>query len=141
MGNTALRVQGSAIALALALLAGGAASAAPATCHNTGSFEAWLDEASAALLTEADLNLKIGAAYMAQQLKDFDNSIFAAFAAYNAGPNAASSWYKAAKNDGDEFLEQVEFSETRLYIRNVSENYAIYRYLYGGEDAPSLPSD
>jgi lytic murein transglycosylase len=43
MGNTTLRVQGSAIALALVLLAGGgAASAAPATCHNTGSFEAWL---------------------------------------------------------------------------------------------------
>jgi lytic murein transglycosylase len=42
MGIRALRVQGSAIALALALLAGGAASAAPTTCHNTGSFEAWL---------------------------------------------------------------------------------------------------
>ena len=36
---------------------------------------------------------------------------------------------------------QVEFSETRLYIRNVSENYAIYRYLYGGEDKPTLPED
>src|ERR1700739_4012714 len=42
MGNTTLRVQRSAIALAFALLAVGAASAAPATCRNTGSFEAWL---------------------------------------------------------------------------------------------------
>jgi lytic murein transglycosylase len=42
MGITALRMQKSAIALALTLLAGGAASAATTTCHNTGSFEAWL---------------------------------------------------------------------------------------------------
>ena len=42
MGTTASRVRGSAIALAVALLAGSAASAAPANCHNTGSFEAWL---------------------------------------------------------------------------------------------------
>src|ERR1700716_2973809 len=31
-----------AIALAAAVLAGGAAAAAPANCHNSGSFEAWL---------------------------------------------------------------------------------------------------
>src|SRR5690349_4834750 len=42
MGSTALTIQRTAIALALAVLAGGAASAAPANCRNTGNFEAWL---------------------------------------------------------------------------------------------------
>jgi soluble lytic murein transglycosylase-like protein/TolA-binding protein len=92
-------------------------------------------------LTEADVNLRIGAAYLAQQLKDFDGSILAAFSAYNAGPNATTTWYKAAKSDADEFVEQVEFAETRLYVRIVAENYAIYRYLYAGEKTPTLPSD
>ena len=42
MGSTALKIQRRAIALAFALLAGSTASAATATCQNTGNFEAWL---------------------------------------------------------------------------------------------------
>ena len=71
---------------------------------------------------------------MADQLKDFNNEIFVAFAAYNAGPNAAKRWRDAGRHDdADVYLETVEFAETRLYIEIVAENYAIYRYLYGGE--------
>jgi soluble lytic murein transglycosylase-like protein/TolA-binding protein len=100
-----------------------------------------LGEVKADDLFGADLNLRLGANYMAAQLKDFDNDIFVAFAAYNAGPDAARRWAKAAGDDADLFLETVEFSETRLYVQNVAENYAIYRYLYGGQDLPSLPGD
>lgn len=42
MGRTSLRLSGAAFALAATLLAGGVAWAAPANCHNTGSFDAWL---------------------------------------------------------------------------------------------------
>src|SRR5215831_20266754 len=42
MGSTALKIHGCAIALALALVAGGTATAATTTCQNTGNFEAWL---------------------------------------------------------------------------------------------------
>lgn len=92
-------------------------------------------------LLQADLNLRFGTSYMATQLKDFNDSLFAAFAAYNAGPNAARRWASTAPNDGDVFIETVEYSETRLYIRIVAENYAIYRYLYGGSAVPDLPSN
>ncbi len=88
---------------------------------------------------EADLNLRVGADYMADQLNKFNNEIFVAFAAYNAGPNGAQSWRKISGDDADVFLETIEFSETRLYVELVSENYAIYRYLYGGENVPDLP--
>ena len=90
-------------------------------------------------LLEADLNLRLGARYMADQLKQFNNEIFVAFAAYNAGPNAAQRWRKTAGDDADLFLETIEFSESRLYVEIVSENYAIYRYLYAGESIPNLP--
>jgi len=35
--------------------------------------------------------------------------------------------------------QDLEFDETRLYVQLVAENYAIYRYLYAGEDEPNLP--
>jgi soluble lytic murein transglycosylase len=90
-------------------------------------------------LFQADLNLRLGARYMADQLKEFDNEIFVAFAAYNAGPNAAARWRDASGEDADVFLETVEYSESRLYVELVAENYAIYRYLYAGEPYPNLP--
>ena len=90
-------------------------------------------------LLSADFNLRFGASYMASQLAEFDEELFVALAAYNAGPAAARRWRAAAGTDADLFLETVEFTETRLYVQFVAENYAIYRYLYGGETAPTLP--
>jgi len=92
------------------------------------------------LLLQADANLRFGARYMAEQLRSFDGEIFVAFAAYNAGPNAAERWRRADDaDDADVFLETIEYDETRLYVQLVAENYAIYRYLYAGEDEPNLP--
>jgi soluble lytic murein transglycosylase len=77
---------------------------------------------------------------MAAALNDADKEIFVALAAYNAGPRAAARWRDADDtDDADVYLETVEFAETRLYVEIVSENYAIYRYLYGGESKPTLP--
>ena len=91
-------------------------------------------------LLQADLNLRFGASYMARQLSEFGNEIFVALTAYNAGPDGARRWRSAAGDDVDVFLEAVEFRETRLYVQLVAENYAIYRYLYGGEAKPTLPN-
>ncbi len=91
-------------------------------------------------LLHAELNLRFGAYYLAEQLSGFDDELYLAFAAYNAGPGAAIRWRDTpGASDGDIFLEAVEFIETQLYIRFVAENYAIYRYLYAGEPSPSLP--
>ena len=90
-------------------------------------------------LLHADLNLRLGAHYMAQSLSAVDNQIFVALAAYNAGATPSNRWAAAASGDADVFLEQIEFGETRYYVQVVTENYAIYRYLYGNEDVPSLP--
>ncbi|HWC29703.1 MAG TPA: transglycosylase SLT domain-containing protein [Dehalococcoidia bacterium] len=90
-------------------------------------------------LLHADLNLRFGAKYMADQLEKFEGEIFVAFAAYNAGPTAAERWREASGEDADLFLETIEFHESRLYVEIVSENYAIYRYLYGGQPEPNLP--
>ena len=110
----------------------------PSTARALGQRLGIADVGRDRLLT-VELNLRLGASYMAEQLRDFGDEIFVAFAAYNAGPNAARRWRRAAGEDADLFLETVEFRESRLYVEIVAENYAIYRYLYANEPYPSLP--
>jgi soluble lytic murein transglycosylase len=76
---------------------------------------------------------------MADLLDRVGGDVFVALAAYNAGATAAERWAAAAGNDADLYLETIEFAETRLYIEIVAENYAIYRFIYGGEPEPNLP--
>jgi soluble lytic murein transglycosylase len=78
------------------------------------------------------LNVKFGAWYLAQQLKDFDNRLFAALAAYNGGPGNARRWLELAGDaDDDLFVESISNAETRRYVAKVYEHYAMYRKLYG----------
>lgn len=92
-------------------------------------------------LLQADTNIRFGAHYMANALRELDGNIYAALAAYNAGQAAARRWLPAAHGDADLYVEVVEWAETRLYLEIVAENYAIYRYLYAGEPVPNLPRD
>ena len=57
----------------------------------------------------------------------------------NGGPGTADNAIAAAGDDEDLFVEDLEFDETRLYVRRVMENYARYRQLYEGINRPSLP--
>lgn len=79
------------------------------------------------------INLTFGAYYLDLQLRTFEDNTAAALAAYNAGPGNAQQWYEVAGHDHDLYLETVNFSETRLYIRNIYTWHAVYRYLYGEE--------
>ncbi len=90
-------------------------------------------------LLHADLSLRLGARYMADQLARFNGDIFVALAAYNGGPTSAERWNEEAGDDADLYLETIEYSESRYYVEIVAENYAIYRYLYAGEPEPNLP--
>ena len=101
--------------------------------------ELGVDEFVPDQLLHAATNLRFGAKYIAEQLKRFDGELFSALAAYNGGPGAAERWRESAGEDADLFFVMIDFHETRLYVELVAENYAIYRYLYGGEAQPNLP--
>jgi soluble lytic murein transglycosylase len=78
------------------------------------------------------VNVKFGAWYLAYQIQDFDN-VFAALAAYNAGPGNAIRWLSAeGDSDDDLFVEGITFAESRLYIERIYEYYFAYRALYRG---------
>jgi len=85
--------------------------------------------------TRADLyngyiNLELGANYLARQLVFFNNDIYLALAAYNAGPGSVIEWQKHSNGDPDQFLGVVRYQETRSYIRRLTENYDRYVKIY-----------
>ncbi|MFQ5408721.1 MAG: transglycosylase SLT domain-containing protein, partial [Anaerolineales bacterium] len=77
------------------------------------------------------INVEFGTFYLAEQTDYFDGHMFAALAAYNAGPGNAEIWYGQADGDYDLFVELIRLDEPRRYVRRVYEHYAVYRDLYG----------
>ena len=102
-------------------------------------------ELGATGFTSADLfrprtSVHFGVHFLKGQIASFDGNLYQALAAYNGGPGAAADALAlAAAEDIDLFVEDLEFDETRLYVRLVMEHYAQYRYLYAGVERPSLP--
>jgi soluble lytic murein transglycosylase len=84
--------------------------------------------------------IEFGAYYLGAMVKNQGGNVYRGLAAYNGGGGSANRWARAAGSatDVDRFYEEIDFSETKLYVRRVSENYAWYRFLYGGADRPSL---
>jgi soluble lytic murein transglycosylase len=71
-----------------------------------------------------------GAHYLASNRHLFNGDLYAALAAYDAGPGNAYQWRQISGNDPDLFLETIRFSEPRQYVQSIYEIYAIYRQLY-----------
>lgn len=90
-------------------------------------------------LFRPNVSLRFGAHYLESQLKLFEGHISAALAAYNGGPGNAGRWQETSGGDPDVFLETIDLTETRAYVKLVLENYAAYQYAYGVARTPSLP--
>ena len=81
-------------------------------------------------LYRPNVSIRLGTQYLASNQQLLGGDLYAALAAYNAGPGNASAWKELAGDDPDLFLEVVRFQETRDYIRFIYEIYTIYRKLY-----------
>jgi soluble lytic murein transglycosylase len=81
------------------------------------------------LMNPAD-NIRLGTAELAAMLERFSGNWIHAFAAYNAGPARVQKW--AAEFGSlapDEFIEEIPFAETNLYVKLVLRNYWSYKML------------
>ena len=60
---------------------------------------------------------------------------FLAAAAYNAGPGRIKIWKSSdgLKRDTAQFIENIPFTETRIYVQNVLLYDAIYKKLLSGK--------
>ena len=116
----------------------------PATARDMAT-ELNLEISNADLIESPELNLRIGSAYLAHLVEDFDGYLPAMLAAYNAGPSRATAWRQiggyGSKNVDRvvDWVEAVPFAETRNYIMRVSEGYQVYRVLMGGDTEWVLP--
>jgi soluble lytic murein transglycosylase len=87
-------------------------------------------------LTDASLNIRLGARYLGDLVRRFDGSVPLALAAYNAGAGAVGRWMEARRGlELDEFVEEIPVEETRGYVKRVMRSYAAYRLLYGDPSA------
>jgi soluble lytic murein transglycosylase len=79
------------------------------------------------------VSVRLGTQYLADQRDLFDGDLFAALAAYNAGPGNALIWDDLAGGDLDLFLEIVRIGQPQDYIRVIYWAYTNYQELYRAE--------
>ena len=99
-------------------------------------------------LHEPAINVRIGALYLQQVLREFDGSHVHAAAAYNAGPSRPRRWSKMTSDDMAVWTEIIPIAETRDYVKHVLANAAYYDALIGNglpihprpSDIPSAPA-
>ena len=102
----------------------------PSTGAYIAELMGWPDNYTADDLYRPLVNVRFGAAYLARQRQAFDGDLYAALAAYNAGPGNAAVWHDLSGGDPDLFLEIIRYPETQRYIRGIYEMYSIYYNLY-----------
>jgi soluble lytic murein transglycosylase len=82
-------------------------------------------------LYDPALNIRLGTAYLAEQLRRFGRVEYA-LAAYNAGPVRVARWLtELPVEEIDEWVESIPITETRQYVKSVLRNVAHYRRIYG----------
>ncbi|MGE0546506.1 MAG: transglycosylase SLT domain-containing protein [Kofleriaceae bacterium] len=85
-------------------------------------------------LYEPDYNIQTGSWYIGRLLAKFKGQIPLGAGSFNSGPRPVMRWLDAyGDREIDELVELVPYTQTREYMKKVTENYARYRFLYNNE--------
>jgi len=75
-------------------------------------------------------NIRLSCRYLRGLIKAFHGNLGEALAAYNAGDFRVKEWLaRGVPDDVEEFVETIPFGETRIYVKAVLRDGAIYRGL------------
>jgi soluble lytic murein transglycosylase len=77
------------------------------------------------------VSVAFGTYYLVAQRNTFEGDLYAALAAYNAGPGRSATWRRQAGGDPNLFVEFITIDQPQDYIKRITEHYAVYRLLYG----------
>jgi len=102
----------------------------PATGESVAEQMGWPPNYTNQSLYSPQVSVRMGTFYLNSNRRYLNGDLYAALAAYNAGPGNANIWKSLSGDDPDLFLEIVRFQETRNYIRGIYEIYSVYRSLY-----------
>lgn len=85
-------------------------------------------------LYEPAYNIQTGSWYIGRLLQKFKRQIPIGAGSFNCGPRPVMKWLdRHGDREIDEFVELVPYSQTREYMKKVTENFARYQYLYEGK--------
>lgn len=85
-------------------------------------------------LYEPAYNIQAGSWYIGHLLEKFKSQIPLGAGSFNSGPRPVMKWVDTnGDREMDELVELVPYTQTREYMKKVTENYARYRYLYAHE--------
>ena len=81
-------------------------------------------------LFDEETNITLGTYYISTLLNYYNNNLYLALSAYNAGIGNVNKWIKDGiiKEDGSN-IENIPFKETENYVRKVVRDYKIYKEL------------
>jgi soluble lytic murein transglycosylase len=84
-------------------------------------------------LYEPEYNIETGSWYIGHLLKKFKSQVPIGAGSFNSGPRPVMKWVdQYGDREIDELVELVPYSQTREYMKKVTENFARYQYLYQG---------
>jgi soluble lytic murein transglycosylase len=86
------------------------------------------------MLYEPEFNVRAGSWYIGHLLAKFRGQVPIGSGSFNCGPKPVMKWLdQYGDRELDELVELVPYTQTREYMKKVTENYARYRYLYASE--------
>lgn len=98
-------------------------------------------------LKDADYNVKLGAAHLADLVSNLNGSYVLTLVGYNAGPRRATEWVsyfgdpRGGKVDAVDWVECIPFNETRQYVQKVMQNLHVYRSRLAPETVRPMTAD
>lgn len=99
------------------------------------------------LLTDNVYNVTMASTYIADRMREFNNSYVLGIAGYNAGPGRARQWIGQFGDPRDpaidpvDWIHRIPFEETREYVQKVMANIVVYRARLGDPAANRLDED
>ena len=82
-------------------------------------------------LNRPALNIALGVEYLAKLVELFPGNPVAPIAAYNAGEEAVGRWIEnGSMDDIEEWIEEIPYAETNLYVKKVLKTYWILQGMY-----------
>ena len=95
--------------------------------------------ASIAQILEPKANIAHGTRILAKNLESFKGKIIPAVASYNADIRKVRDWIRRnGKMKQDEFIENIPYLETRIYVKKVLAGYSAYSLLHRKKDLAGL---
>ena len=100
----------------------------PATAKTTARRNG-LPQPTRSSLLQPSVNVPLGSLFLRNLIDRADGQWPLAIAGYNAGPAAARRWLAATPVEGDVWVENIPFNETRAYVQRVHWHSLVFDWL------------